>query len=140
LKKENPDAGEAAIDAQPIAPEKIHPLVQTIIYGSVGNFAQNSHDVHQRVNMDVSQDELANLVRELAKHLEELNLDLHQQERVKAQIGTLKAELAGAPDSGIVHQAGRTLRNLTEGAIAGLLANAVQPTVWNWIHQVLGKF
>ena len=41
------------------------------------------------------------------------------------------------PDPAIVRQAGRTLRNITEGAISGLLAAAIQPPVWLWIHQAM---
>src|SRR5664279_490298 len=48
---------------------------------------------------------------------------------------TLKAELAGQPDPGIVRQAGRTLRNITEGAIGSLLAASAQPGLWHWIQQ-----
>jgi hypothetical protein len=36
----------------------------------------------------------------------------------------------------IVEQAGRTLRNITEGAIESLLATAAQPTVWARVSQV----
>jgi len=39
----------------------------------------------------------------------------------------------------IVKQAGRTLRNILEGAAGSLLATAAQPTVWAWIHQVMQK-
>jgi hypothetical protein len=70
-----------------------------------------------------------------------LKLDPRQKQRAEAQIETLKAELAGEPDQEIVKQALRTLRNITEGAIAGLLATAAtQPTAWQWVHHVLAKF
>jgi hypothetical protein len=76
----------------------------------------------------------------LTAHLNELNLDARQRQRAEAQIATLKAELAGDPDFAIVRQAGRTLRNITEGAIGSLLATAAQPGVWHWIYQQLSNF
>ena len=81
--------------------------------------------------------ELARFVTEIANHLDELNLDARQKQRAETQIATLKAELSGDPDPVIVKQAGRTLRNITEGAIGSLLATAAQPSVWQWIHQAL---
>jgi hypothetical protein len=48
-----------------------------------------------------------------------------------AQIATLKAHLTDEPDFVIAQQGGRTHWNITEGAIASLLATAVQPTVWH---------
>jgi hypothetical protein len=32
----------------------------------------------------------------------------------------------------IIAQAGKTLRNVTEGVIGGLIATEVQPGVWQW--------
>ena len=37
----------------------------------------------------------------------------------------------------IIKQAGRTLRNITEGAIGSLVATAVQPAVWHSISQAM---
>jgi hypothetical protein len=37
----------------------------------------------------------------------------------------------------VVRQAGRTLRNIIEGAIGSLAATAAQPAVWHWIQQAL---
>jgi hypothetical protein len=57
----------------------------------------------------------------------------------RAQIATIEAQLSDQPDPVIVRQAGRTLRNITEGAIAGLIAAAVQPTVWDWIQAAMAR-
>jgi hypothetical protein len=43
IEAENPAAGEAQPGSQPVAPDTVHTLVQTVIYGNVGNFSQNSH-------------------------------------------------------------------------------------------------
>jgi len=90
--------------------------------------------------METPPQELAKLVSDLTAHLDELNLDTRQKQRAEAQIATLKAELTGDPDPAIVCQAGRTLRNITEGAIGSLLATAAQPGIWHWIHQTLASF
>lgn len=91
-------------------------------------------------SLGIQPHDLARLVADFTKHVDELNLETRQEQRAEAQIAVLKAELAGNPDSAIVTQAGRTLRNITEGAISSLLATAAQPSVWHWIHQTLANF
>jgi hypothetical protein len=75
---------------------------------------------------------------ELTNHLNELNIDAYQKQKAEAQIATIKAQLTDdEPDPVIIKQAGRTLRNITEGAIGSLVATAVQPAVWHWISQAM---
>lgn len=82
--------------------------------------------------------DLSRLVTELTIHLNELDIAAPQKRKAEAQISTLKAQLTDEPNPVIVQQAGHTLRNITEGAIASLLATAAQqPTVWHWIHQTM---
>jgi len=82
--------------------------------------------------------ELERLVAELTIHLGELNIDAREKQKAEAQIATLKAQLTDdEPDPVILQQAGRTLRNITEGAIASLVATAVQPAVWHSIGQLM---
>jgi hypothetical protein len=83
--------------------------------------------------------DLGRLVNELTLHLDELPIDARQKQKAEAQIATLKAQLTDEPDPVIVKQAGRTLRNIIEGAIGGLLATATQPTVWAWVSQVMHR-
>jgi hypothetical protein len=137
VEAENPDAGEAPVNSRPVPMEKLQTLVHNTFYGSVGAVAQNSSHFSQIVDMVVSTQDLARFVAEFETHIDELRLDERQKQRAEAQITTLKAELAGDPDPLIVKQAGRTLRNITEGAIGSLLATAAQPAVWRWIHQML---
>lgn len=84
--------------------------------------------------------DLSRFATELSEHLDELKLDSRQRARAETQLATLKTELDDAPDLAIVKQAGHTLRNITEGAIESLLAAAEQPSVWQWIHQMIQKF
>jgi hypothetical protein len=137
IEAENPSAGEALPNSQPVPKDKLQPLVQNIFYGAVGNFAQNSDHFSQTASRSFQQEDLSRLVKELTQHLDELGLDEREKQRANAQIATLRAELAGEPDPIIVKQAGHTLRNITEGAIGSLLATAAQPTVWLWVHQML---
>ena len=83
--------------------------------------------------------DLNRLVTELTSHLDELQIDARQRQKAEAQIATLKAQLSDEPDPVIIKQAGRTLRNVTEGAIGSLLATAAQPTVWVWVHEIMRK-
>jgi hypothetical protein len=81
--------------------------------------------------------DLQRLVIELTSHLGELQIDSRQRQKAEAQIATLKAQLTDEPDPFIIKQAGRTLRNITEGAIGSMLAAAAQPTVWKWVHDTM---
>jgi hypothetical protein len=83
--------------------------------------------------------DLARLVSEFTGHLDELHLDPTSIRKVKAQLATLEAQLKDEPDPVIIRQAGRTLRNITEGAIAGLIAAAVQPTVWVLVSEIMNR-
>lgn len=83
--------------------------------------------------------DLARFVSELTSHLGELPLDAAQKRRAEAQLATLKAQVSDDPDPVIVNQAGRTLRNIVEGAVGSLMATAAQPTVWLWIHEALRR-
>ena len=99
---------------------------------------QSTHNQTVTYNaQDVS--DLARLVSELTSHFGELQIDATQREKAEAQIATLKAQLSIEPDPIIVRQAGRTLRNITEGAIGSLFATAAQPTVWIWIHEAMRR-
>jgi hypothetical protein len=141
IEAENPDAGEARQNSQPVPEEKLRPLVQNLFYGAIGNVAQNTEYLSQTASIGAQPGDLARLVKELTTHLDELNLDVRQKQRAEAQIAALKAELDGDPDPAIVRQAGRSLRNITEGAIGSLLATAAQqPGVWHWVHQTLANF
>jgi hypothetical protein len=121
--------------------EKTQPAtINNTFHAPVGNVAQHSSHFSQTAGIEVKSEDLAKLVAELSAHLDELSLDTRQKQRAEAQLATLKAELMGDADPEIVRQAGRTLRNLTEGAVASLIATAVQPTVWHWIHQMLASF
>jgi len=139
IEAENPAAGEALPNTHPAPTEKLHPLVQNTFYGPVGNIAQQSELFTQTASVGVEPNDLARLVTDFTAHLSELNLDPHQIQRAEAQIATLRVELAGDPDPAVVTQAGRTLRNITEGAIGSLLA-AAQPDIWHWIHRTLAHF
>lgn len=135
IEAENPDAGDAALKSQPVPPEIVRTLVNNF-FGPTGNVAQHSQDFSQTAKI-VNQSELAKLVTEFSNHLQELNLNEREKQKAEAQIATLKAQLGTDADPVIVRQAGRTLRNVTEGAMGSLLAAAAQPTIWHWIHHVM---
>ncbi|MGC2322390.1 MAG: hypothetical protein WA463_07145, partial [Terriglobales bacterium] len=115
-------------------------VYNTMNIGTVSNSPVQQRGVHSTQSQTVSystQDlaDLNRLVTELTSHIHELQIDTRQRQKAEAQIATLKAQLTDEPDSIIIQQAGRTLRNVTEGAIGSLLATAAQPTVWLWVHE-----
>ena len=140
LEAENPDAGEIQSGFEPIPAEKLRPLVINTFYGPVGSVAQHSEKFSQSAKIGSGTEDLARFVKELSAHLHELDLDDRQEQRAKAQIEVIKAELEGEPDESVIVQAGRSLRNITEGAVGSLIATAAQPTIWQWIHQMLIAF
>lgn len=84
-------------------------------------------------------DDLRRLVEVFDKHLDDLALDAAAKRKAEAQVATIKAQLKDEPDPVILKQAGRTLRNITEGAIGSLIAAAAQPTVWATAAALLAK-
>jgi len=140
LEAENPDAGEIQSGFEPIPPEKLNPLVINTFYGPVGNVAQHSEKFTQSAKIRSSSGDMTRFVEEFSAHIHELGLDERQEQRAKAQIDVIRTELESGPDDGVIAQSGRTLRNITEGAVASLIATAAQPTVWQWIHQMLTAF
>lgn len=119
-------------------------VYNTMNIGTVSNSPVQQGGVHSTQSQTVSystQDlaDLNRLVTELTSHIHELQIDTRQRQKAEAQIATLKAQLTDEPDSIIIQQAGRTLRNVTEGAIGSLLATAAQPTVWLWVHESMRR-
>ncbi len=112
----------------------------TVHVGSAANSPiqqAGAHSVQAQTTTCSEQDrsDLTRLVNDLAAHLDELQLDARQQQKAKAQVATLYAQLSDEPDPVIVKQAGRVLRNITESAIASVIATATtQPAMWTWVQ------
>ena len=138
IEAENPDAGEAPMNSQPVPMEKLRPLVNNF-FGNVGNVAQSSREFSQIANLDSHRQDLDKLVATMENHLDELRLDRDATRKAEAQIATLKAQLIDQPNPIVVNQALSTLRNVVEGAIGSLIAVAVQPTVWQWVQGALTR-
>lgn len=102
-----------------------------------GGVQSSQHMATSYNAQDVS--DLRRLVAEIRLHLDELQLETTLQRKATAQLGTLDAQLSDDPDPVIIRQAGRTLRNILEGALGSLLATAAQPPVWIWVHQALQR-
>ena len=117
----------------------------TVNVGTMNHSPMQQGGVHSTQHQTVTygQTDLADLnrlVAELTTHLDELPLQPAQRRKAGAQIETLKAQLSDEPDAVIIRQAGRTLRNITEGAIGSLAASAAtQPSVWTWVHEVIQR-
>lgn len=109
----------------------IHPSVQQ---------AGNKSTQYQTITYDaMDRAELTRLIGDFKDHLQELQLDSIATRKANAQIATIQAQLIDELNPIIVQQAGRSLRNITEGAIAGLIAAAVQPTVWASVAAVMAR-
>jgi hypothetical protein len=131
---------DVIINTPELPPNRTH---NTVIANTVNAPIQQG-GAHAMMTQTVSYsrdelDDLRNLVDVLDKHLDELALDAAAKQKAMAQVATIKAQLEDEPDPVIVKQAGRTLRNITEGAIGSLIATAAQPTVWAWAAPIISK-
>jgi hypothetical protein len=140
-------AGIHAIEDARREPNHLSPAFPSITYNTI-NIGTAINSPMQQAGEQATQkqvvsysvqerSDLARLVREFADHLDELKLDPRARQSANAQLATLQAQLSDDPDPVIVRQAGRTLRNITEGAIGSLIAAAVQPPVWRWIASMM---
>jgi hypothetical protein len=111
------------------------------VHISGGNFNNSPIGVGGTVNQSVNSNDartlndLQHLVEVFEKHIDELVLDPAARRKATAQVATIKAQLEDEPDTVIISQAVKTLRNITEGAIGSLIATAAQPSVWAWVSQ-----
>jgi hypothetical protein len=133
----NPNAGEAEPGTEPVPPERLQPIIQNVFHGPVGNVAQNSHQFSQNAQLGIGVEDLTKFVSEFRVHIADLRLRPEDEKRVDVQLKTIDAQLSDEPNPLIVREAGRSIRNITEGAIGSLIASAAQPSVWQWIHTVL---
>jgi hypothetical protein len=130
-------------EAQKTAVKRKSPTPTVHISG--GNFNQSPIGIGSTVNQDINfnnqnnLDELQRLVEVFEKHIDDLSLDVATKRKAMVQITTIKAQLEDEPDPVIVKQAGRTLRNITEGAIGSLIATATQPTVWSLVETIIKR-
>lgn len=113
------------------------------VHISGGNFHNSPIGVGGTVNQTINFsdtrtiNDLQHLVEVFEKHIDDLMLEPAAQRKAIAQVTTIKAQLEDEPDPIIISQAGKTLRNITEGAIGSLVAAALQPSVWAWVSQHL---
>jgi len=82
--------------------------------------------------------ELRQAIEILEQHIDELKLDAAANRKALAQVGTIKAQLTDdKPSPFIIMEAGKSLRNITEGVIGGLLASGIEH--WQLVHDVLTR-
>lgn len=136
------EKGYRELQKRPARKNRSHPTVN--ISGS--QFYQSpigvGATVHQTVTFQGQKDleDLQRLVKVFETHLDDLPLETSAKRKVVAQVSTIKAQLEDEPDPVIVRQAGRTLRNVTEGTIASLIATAATtPGIWEWVDHAMRR-
>jgi len=83
--------------------------------------------------------DLQQAIEILSQRIDELNLDAATKNNALAQVDTIKAQLsADKPIPTILTEAGRSLRNITEGAISELIAKGVID-YWPVVRDVLTR-
>ncbi|WP_425449384.1 hypothetical protein [Dethiothermospora halolimnae] len=66
IEKVNPEAGEAAINSEPIPQKSVSQIFNTHIYGSIGSYASGNQNSHQTLEVNIYRD-LGGLKSELKK-------------------------------------------------------------------------
>lgn len=133
IEAENPQAGEAPPSEVPVAPERVLQLIENHFHAAVGNMAQNSSGFVQMAPLDLAQ--LRDLLTTVRSQLAAESLDKPTKANADAQLATIDAQLsAPVPNEGIVREAGRSLRTILEGAVAGAI---VQPGAWKLIFETM---
>jgi hypothetical protein len=140
--------GIDAIEDAKNHPDKPSPGFGSVTYNTIhiqhmhgGGIAQaGAHSTqHQTITYNSQDlDDLRQAIDILENRIDELNLDAAAKRKALAQVGTLKAQLSDEPNPIIIKEAGRTLRNITEGAIGGLLSAAAIDH-WQLVHDVLTR-
>lgn len=135
LEAENPNAGEAQLNEVPIPPEKVQQLLLTNnFYGPVGNVAQQSRDVVQTATIDITR--MQEAVEAVRVGLRDLGLSEAERSNADAHLATLDAQLrASEPNPRVLSEAGRSLRSIIEGAVAGAVVQV--PHWWPAAEAVL---
>lgn len=98
-----------------------------------------STGAHGVQNISYSANDLKDVVELYRKHIDELQLDAAQRRKADAQIATIEAQLIDQPDPTIVQAAGKSLKTIIEGAIAGATGNAIASAhVWSPLLSMFG--
>lgn len=70
IESENPEAGDAPLNSNPLPQEKLHNIVHNNIYGGNVNLAINSHDTEQSNNITGNSDEIFVKLLKTIEHTE----------------------------------------------------------------------
>src|SRR5258708_7713099 len=125
--KRDPDSGQIVY----------HTHIERMEGSSIQQAGSHSTQVQLTTYVQRDFDDLRRVLDFLVENFEQLQLDPLAAKDANVQIQTLNAQLAYKPNPVIIKEAGKTLRNLTEGVVAGLITSAVQPSVWQTVQEVL---
>ena len=93
---------------------------------------------HQTIYSSQDFADLRQAIETLEQHFDELKLDDAAKRKALAQVGTIKAQLTDdKPNPTIIKEAGKSLRNITEGVIGGLIVEGI--THWQFVQDVLTR-
>ncbi|WP_373928670.1 hypothetical protein QTN93_00480 [Sphingomonas aerolata] len=85
----------------------------------------NAAGSHAVQNNNFAINDLKAIVDLYRQQVDGLSLDASQRRRADAQVATIEAQLLDDPDPTIINAAGKSLRNIVEGAIGGAAGNAL---------------
>lgn len=108
--------------------------IQVHYHGSVSQSQIGTDNSSQIMNATPNLDELKTFVKELRENIGRLQVTSEEQRQVLADLASIESQLsAPKPSRGIVIEALKSIRNITEGMIGSLLASGVLsrlPSMW----------
>jgi len=85
----------------------------------------------QTTTYTITNSQLQDAIDTYKAHVDELGLEPAVRRRADAQIATIEAQLQDEPDPTIVKSAGKSLKTIIEGSIAGAAGNVLtNPSAW----------
>ncbi len=89
-------------------------------------FQQGTHDSTQTASFTTQQQDLCSILNEIKQSIDALGLDMQQQSDIRAEIGTIEAQLTSSkPKYSVITECLKSLRNILEGAVGSLIASGI---------------
>jgi len=112
-------------------PTRYFPSVVNVVnfHAQVSNaaFQQGTHGSTQTVSFTIQQQQdLCSILNEIKQSIDDLGLDMQQQSDIRAEIGTIEAQLTSSkPKYSVITECLKSLRNILEGTVGSLIASGI---------------
>ncbi|MGN6597594.1 hypothetical protein [Sphingopyxis terrae] len=103
-------------------------VVNIVHAGSIGNLQQAGDRSRQKMNVPLSAEAIASSLKLLTAQLRDASPEI--LERIEEHVAAIEVQLAKPePDTGVVQEAGRSIRTVVEGALGGAIGTIMTPGI-----------